>query len=135
MTDKSNLPTTRRFLLLSGAAIAGLAALPLVPAALNGELATIGSAFARNGADDGPDDDGHHTGQDDSDHDGGGDDNSDDDNDDGDDDSDDDGGGDDDDHGGHDDEDDDVNDDNPGDHRGRTHHKNGRGKHHGPNHT
>jgi hypothetical protein len=129
MTDKSNLPTTRRFLLLSGAALAGLAALPLVPAALDGGFATIGSAFARNGADDGPDDDGHHTGQDDSGHHGGGDD----DNDDGDDDSDDD--GDDDDHGDDDDQDDDVSDDNSGDHRGRTHHKHGRDKHHGPNHT
>lgn len=130
--DKSNLPTTRRFLLLSGAALAGLLALPLVPAALNGGLATIGSAFAHNGADDGPEDDGHQIGDDDSDHDGGDDDDSDDDNDDGDDDSgDDDHGGDDDDSG---DDDDDVNDVKPGDHRGRNHDKNGHGKDHGHKH-
>lgn len=106
MIDNSDLPTTRRSLLLGGAALAGLVALPLVPATLNGGLATLGSAFARHGADDGPNDDGHHTGDDDSGH-----------------------------HGGDDDDDHDLNDDNPGSHRGGHRHKNGGKDHHGPNHT
>ena len=108
--DNSDHSTTRRSLLLSGVALAGLAALPLVPASLE-SLATVGSAFARRGADDGPNDDGNHKGRDDRGHHGGGDD---------DDDDDDDG----DDH--------DVNDDRPGDDRGR--HKN-KGGNHGPNHS
>jgi hypothetical protein len=86
-TKDTDISTTRRSLLFSGAALAGLFAAPLVPAAFGGRLETIGSALARDGADDGPDDDGNHSGGDDSEDD---DDSSDDDDSDDDDDDDDD---------------------------------------------
>ncbi|MGV3553453.1 hypothetical protein [Rhizobium sp.] len=64
----NDINTTRRSLLFSGAALAGLFAVPLVPAGLGNGLTTFGSALARKGADDGPNDDGNHTGADDSGH-------------------------------------------------------------------
>ena len=70
MTYAKDLNSTRRMMMLGGIALATLLVAPLAPAAFNG-LDTLGSAYARRGADDGPNDDRNKSGRDDSDHRGG----------------------------------------------------------------
>ena len=65
MTTLSTLFTPKSALTVVALAVAWMIASPLVPASLNGDLATLGSAYAKRGADDGPnhdvnDDKGHH---------------------------------------------------------------------------
>lgn len=53
----------RRILAVSAAAFACLLVLPLLPSGFGAGSVNIDAAFARHGADDGPDDDGHHNGR------------------------------------------------------------------------
>lgn len=61
----------RRILLASTFAAAVMVGGPLLPSAFDAGAPTLGAAFARHGADDGSNDNGHHVGNDDSGHHGG----------------------------------------------------------------
>lgn len=67
MTYAKDLYPARRMTMLGSIALAALLVAPLAPAAFNG-LDTLGSAYARRGADDGPNDDRSKSGRDDNRH-------------------------------------------------------------------
>jgi hypothetical protein len=71
MTTDTALQPARRSFLVAGIVAAALLAVPMIPTGFGASLTTLGSAHARHGADDGPNDNGHHTGVDDSGHHGG----------------------------------------------------------------
>jgi hypothetical protein len=71
MFKTPDIISARRILLASTFAAAVMIGGPLLPSAFDAGAPTLGAAFARHGADDGPNDDGHHVGNDDSGHHGG----------------------------------------------------------------
>jgi hypothetical protein len=54
---------SRRIALASAVAVAWLLANPILPSGFDAGATDLGAAFARNGADDRPNDDGHHKGR------------------------------------------------------------------------
>jgi hypothetical protein len=52
----------RRAVLASTIALAALLAIPVLPSSFSADATALGAAFARRGADDGANDNGHHTG-------------------------------------------------------------------------